>query len=129
VVPAPFGPRKPTTSPGSISNEIPSTARTSRVLRRTRLRSASPTPASRSGTTNVFRSSWTRTSATSLQLSLPLRIPLPDPEHPQAERDRGRPDHEQRPELRPDVADARTVEDRMPDPAQGVRRRRDPPDS
>ena len=37
VLPAPFGPRKPTRSPGAISNEMPSTARTSRVRRRTRL--------------------------------------------------------------------------------------------
>ena len=34
VFPAPFGPRKPTTSPAPISKEMPSTARRSRVWRR-----------------------------------------------------------------------------------------------
>ena len=37
VLPAPLGPRKPTISPGAIPNEMPSTARTARVFRRTRL--------------------------------------------------------------------------------------------
>src|SRR2546430_15780669 len=54
VLPAPFGPRKPTTSPGSISNEIPSTARTSRHCRLTRPLSAARMPASRSGTRKTF---------------------------------------------------------------------------
>ena len=62
VLPAPFGPRKPTTSPGPISNEIVSTARTCLVFRRTRLRTAARRPASRSGTANVLLSSLTRTT-------------------------------------------------------------------
>src|SRR5919197_3642933 len=61
VLPAPFGPRKPTTSPGSISNAIPSTARTSRHLRRRRLFVAARSPASRSGTLKTFVSAETRT--------------------------------------------------------------------
>ena len=44
VLPAPLGPRKPTTSPGAISKEMASTARTSRVLRRTRLFVAATSP-------------------------------------------------------------------------------------
>ena len=55
VLPAPFGPRKPTISPGAMSNEMPSTARTSRVLRRTRLFVAARSPASRSGTSKTLR--------------------------------------------------------------------------
>src|SRR5581483_5871032 len=62
VLPAPFGPRKPTTSPPAMSNPTPSTARTSRVRRRTRLRAAARTPASRSGTTKNLQSSRTRTT-------------------------------------------------------------------
>ena len=57
VLPAPFGPRKPTTSPGSMSNVTESTARTVRVRRRTRLRSAFVTPGSRSGTSKLRLSS------------------------------------------------------------------------
>src|SRR5205814_5646714 len=59
VFPAPFGPRKPTTSPGAIVNETPSTAWTLRNLRRYRLRTAAFNPESRSGTLNVFRRSST----------------------------------------------------------------------
>src|SRR5919109_3843224 len=57
VLPAPLGPRKPTISPGATSNEMPSTAWTSRERRRTRLRSEASTPASRSWTTYVLRKS------------------------------------------------------------------------
>ena len=61
VLPAPLGPRKPTTSPAAISKLIPSTAWTWRVSRRTRLRVAARTPPSRTGTSNVLRSSTAHT--------------------------------------------------------------------
>ena len=51
VLPAPFGPRKPTISPGAMSKLMFRTASTSRVFRRTREVSAAFSPASRSGTT------------------------------------------------------------------------------
>src|SRR5207342_2963108 len=54
VLPAPLGPRKPTTSPGSIVNETESTAETSLVSRCTRLRSDARNPCSRTGTLNVL---------------------------------------------------------------------------
>ncbi len=54
VLPAPFGPRKPTISPGGTSKDMSSTARTSRYLRRTRLFSEARSPASRSCTLYVF---------------------------------------------------------------------------
>src|SRR5215204_4170252 len=63
VLPAPFGPRNPTTSPAPISNEIASTAVTSRVFRLNRLRTAARSPASRSGTLKIFVSSDTRMTA------------------------------------------------------------------
>src|SRR2546425_2022353 len=122
VLPAPFGPRKPTTSPGSISNEIPSTASTRLVFRRTRLVRAWRRPGSRSGTTNVLQrsSTWTTRSATALQLSVSLRVELAAMEDGQAERDGDDADHEQRPDVPPDVRYGRAVEDRVPDPAQRI---------
>src|SRR4029453_4099773 len=65
VLPAPFGPRNPTTSPGPISNETASTAFTPRGFRRTRLFTAARRPASRSGTLKIFVSSDTRMTAES----------------------------------------------------------------
>src|SRR5262245_25128556 len=62
VLPAPFGPRNPTTSPARIPSETPSTASTSRCVRRTRLRIAARSPASLTGTLKVFRRSVTRMS-------------------------------------------------------------------
>src|SRR5208283_3696778 len=54
VLPAPLGPRNPTTSPAARSKEMSSTAAISLERRRTRLRSAAAAPASRSLTTYVF---------------------------------------------------------------------------
>src|SRR3954452_14865763 len=59
VLPAPFGPRKPTTSPGSMVNDTESTAVTSRVSRCTRLRTDARRPCSRTGTLNDLDSSST----------------------------------------------------------------------
>ena len=50
VLPAPLGPRKPTTSPGVTSNEMASTATTSLVWRRKREPTDARRPDSRSGT-------------------------------------------------------------------------------
>src|SRR4029079_16134701 len=72
VLPAPFGPRKPTTSPGSMVNDTASTAVTSRVSRRTRLRTDARRPCSRTGTLNVLDSS--STSITGTAPILPHRV-------------------------------------------------------
>ena len=54
VLPAPLGPRKPTTSPGSTLKDTAFTASTSRVRRWNRLLAACHKPGSRSGTRYVF---------------------------------------------------------------------------
>ena len=51
VLPAPLGPKKPTTSPGCTAKVIFLTASTVCVWRCTRLLSAAPSPPSRTGTT------------------------------------------------------------------------------
>src|ERR671930_628233 len=63
VLPAPLGPRKPTTSPAATSKETPATASTSRWVRANRPRTAARSPSSRTGTTKVLRRSATWTSA------------------------------------------------------------------
>src|SRR5262245_27377278 len=54
VLPAPFGPIKPTTSPASIENERSRTASIDRYSRRTNERSAARKPAARTGARYVI---------------------------------------------------------------------------
>src|SRR6184192_4032949 len=58
VFPAPFGPRKPTISPGSMRNVTSRTAWTSRYRGRTSACSAPRSPGSRTLTRNVLLSCW-----------------------------------------------------------------------
>src|SRR4249920_1234609 len=69
VLPAPFGPRKPTISPDATVNEMPSTALTSRVLRLMRLFVAAFRPSSRSGTSKTFTRFSTRTAGSFIRTS------------------------------------------------------------
>src|SRR5512132_4718048 len=60
-----------------------------------------------------------------LQLPVALRMALADAEDPESGRDRDEANHDQRPDVPPDGADAVAVQDRVADPPERVGRRRD----
>src|SRR5688500_1753819 len=64
-------------------------------------------------------------SATPLQLAVPLRVHLAAVEDPEPERDGQGTDDQERPDVVPERAERRAVEDRGADALERVRRRRD----
>src|SRR5437763_2568313 len=63
--------------------------------------------------------------AGSFELSMLLRVALATAKDLEPERNRGKTDEEQRPDIDPERADSRAVENRVADPAQRIGRGRD----